>query len=284
MARKRNSERVAAPTPENTSVAAATLPTQDLLSFVTPTEFVELPSQGRFYAEDSSLAGVETIELRYMTAKEEDILTSESLLRQGIALDRMLQALLVDKTLKLDDFLIGDKNALIVAARISGFGAEYATRIVCPDCGLTNETEFDLDTLSLRHVTDIPEEIQETGDGTFMFDLPITGVTVEVCLLTSGNEQRLVAASERKKKLKLPDTNSTDLLKAVITSLNGVDDRSMIDRFVDLMPAKDSRHLRRMYEHIKPDIDLSHEFSCTECAYNGKVVMPLTAEFFWPST
>ena len=283
MARKRNSDRMAAPTPEDTSVAAATTtPTTDIFSFVTPTEFVELPSKGRFYEEGSSLAGLESIEIRHMTAKEEDLLTSESLLRKGVALDRMLQALLVNQSLDLDDFLIGDKNALIIASRISGFGPVYVTRVTCPACANVNEAEFDLESLSLRLVEDLPEEVEETVEGTFKFTLPTTQVELEVRLLTTRLEKQLSTSTERKKKMNLPDSRSTDLLKTVIVSINGVTDTSMINRFVELMPALDSRHMRRVYERIKPDVDLDHEFTCESCSYGGKVVMPLTAEFFWP--
>ena len=284
MARKRNSERLGAPTPEDTAATPAAVTTSDIFSFVTPTEFVDLPSQGRFYTGDSPLAGVDSVEIRHMTAKEEDILTSEALLRKGLALDRMLQSLLIDKTVDLDDFLIGDKNALVVAARITGFGSDYVTQVSCPSCTRVNETSFDLEELNLYYADTVPDEVETTDSGTFTFTLPTTGVTVEVCLLTSGEEKRLSASVEKKKKLNLPDSRSTDLLKAVITSLNGVTDLSMIARFVDLMPARDSRHLRQVYEILKPDVDMSHEFTCEACSYGGKVVMPLTAEFFWPTT
>ena len=284
MARKRNSERLTVPRPEDTSASPVVTTPNDIFSFVTPTEFVDLPSKGRFYMGDSPLAGTDSVEIRHMTAKEEDILTSEALLRKGLALDRMLQSILTDKTLDLDEFLIGDKNALVVAARITGFGSDYTTRVTCPSCATVNETVFDLEELNLYHADTFPEEVEETETGTFKFTLPTTGVYVEVCLLTSGVEKKLAASVEKKKKLNLPDSRSTDLLKAVITSLNGVTDPAMITRFVDLMPARDSRYLRQVYEVLKPDVDMSHEFTCETCSYGGKVVMPLTAEFFWPTS
>jgi len=284
MARKKNSERLTPPRPEDNSPPPPTMTTGgDIFSFVTPTEFVDLPSKGRFYTEDSPLAGVESVELRHMTAKEEDILTSEALLKKGIALDRMLQALLVDQGLNLDDFLIGDKNALVIGARITGFGADYATSLTCPNCNEVNNTTFDLHALSLHCADSIPEDIEVTPGGTFKFKLPTTAVVLEVRLLTAGTEKQLSAAAERKKKMNLPDSRSTDLLKAVIVSVNGVVDPGMVAQFVDLMPSMDSRFLRRIYEKIKPDVDLNHEFTCDRCSYAGKVVMPLTADFFWPS-
>ena len=219
-----------------------------------------------------------------MTAKEEDILTSEALLRKGLALDRMLQSLLVDDTLKIDDFLIGDKNALVVSSRITGFGPDYKTNVSCPACGESNEAQFDLESLSLHFADDIGDDVEETPNGTFLFELPTTGVTVEVRLLTSGAERKLTESLAKKKQLNLPDTKSTDLLKAVITSVAGVTDPSMLSQFVDVMPVRDSRFLRTMYETIRPDVDLRHEFTCESCTFGGEVVMPLTAEFFWPGS
>tara|TARA_R110000751_G_scaffold68915_2_gene140142 strand:+ start:1394 stop:2227 length:834 start_codon:yes stop_codon:yes gene_type:complete len=269
----------AAPSP---AAVIATAAASDIFSFVTPTEFVELPSRGRFYPEGHALAGIETIEVRHMTAKEEDILTSEALLRKGLALDRMLQSLLVDKTLKIDDFLIGDKNALVVSSRITGFGADYQTHVKCPSCGESNDAEFDLESLQLHFADDLGDDIEVTPTGTFMFELPATGVMVEVRLLTSGTEKKLNESLAKKKKLNLPDTKSTDLLKTVIVSVAGVTDASMLSQFVDVMPVRDSRFLRAIYEGIRPDVDLTHEFTCESCTFGGEVIMPLTAEFFWP--
>lgn len=287
MARKKNSERFGAPTPEHADVpiaATAADPRGSILSFVTPTEVVDLPSGGRYYPEGHSLHNIDSIEIRHMTAKEEDILTSEALLRKGLALDRMLQALLVDQTVELDDLLVGDKNALIVAARITGFGSEYVTNLTCPSCSEVNEVEFDLEEIEYNTGTAEIEGVTLTSEGTFVFMLPNTNVEAEVRLLATAAEKALSAASLRKKKMNLPNTTSTDLLKSVVVSINGVTDTEMINKFVDLMPARDSRHIRKVYDQIKPDVDLRQEFVCDQCSYTGKVVMPLTAEFFWPNS
>ncbi len=285
MARKKNSQRLGAPTPEHADTPiAATSPRGDILSFVTPTEVVDLPSDGRYYPDGHSLHNTDSIEIRHMTAKEEDILTSEALLRKGLALDRMLQALLVDQTINLDDLLVGDKNALIVAARITGFGSEYITNLTCPSCNEANEAEFDLEDIEHSTGTADVEGVTFTSSGTFTFTLPTTGVEAEVRLLTTATEKMLTASALRKKKMNLPNTNSTDLLKSVVVSINGVTDTEMINKFVDLMPSLDSRHIRKVYDQVKPDVDLRQEFVCDHCSYTGKVVMPLTAEFFWPNS
>ena len=89
-----------------------------------PTEMVELPSKGYFYSEGHPLSSGR-VEIKYMTAREEDILTSQNLIKQGTVIDKLLEALVVDKSIKMDDMLIGDKNAIMVAARILGYGKNY---------------------------------------------------------------------------------------------------------------------------------------------------------------
>ena len=284
MARRNNQGRTNAP--QQTAAAAPPPPLMqerdDFLSFVAPTEFIELPSKGRLYPTESTMYGVETLEIRHMTAKEEDILTSEALLRKGIAVERLLQSVLVDQTIKVDDLLIGDKNALIVGARVSGFGPLYHTNVTCPNCTAIVETEFDLDTIVPKSLEEIPEGVTATSANTFSFSLPTTGFTVEVKLLTGRDERLFAEQTEKKKKLKLPSTVTTDLLKTIIVAIEGRTDAATIGKAVNTLPIKDSTHLKRMYEALIPNVDLTHDFTCQTCSYDGRVNVPLTADFFWP--
>jgi hypothetical protein len=134
---RNNEDRLGPPVMEDTSAASVqqpTVPQTAGLQFVSPTEFVDLPSGGKFYPEGHPLHGKDTLEIKFMTAKEEDILTSKSLLKKGVAIDRMLQNLIVDNNVKLDYLLSGDKNAILIVSRISGYGSEYAVRLSCPAC------------------------------------------------------------------------------------------------------------------------------------------------------
>jgi len=284
MGRKRNSERFGAPTPDDTSTPLASAQSSDIFSFITPTEFVDLPSAGRFYPDEHPLSGIDVIEIRHMTAKEEDILTSESLLRKGLAINRLLESVIVDKSIKIDDLLIGDKNAMLIASRITGFGPLYETDVTCPSCGETNENVFNLEELGVNDVSELPEGVDMNSDKNFTFSLPKTGVTIEVRLLTSRDERAMVKTNEKKKKLKLPDTRSTDLLKRVVVSVNGHTDGKDIEKFTEKMPLQDVKYLRKIYELVKPDMDVTCEFTCDSCDHEGEVVMPLTAEFFWPNS
>ena len=252
-------------------------------SFATPTEFVELPSRGRYYPEGHPLHNQETVEIRYMTAKDEDILTSQSLLKKGLALDRLLQNVIVDKSVTPDNLLSGDKNALIVAARITGYGSDYDTNITCPTCNASFGHEFDLEEITeLNHGNPEEQNVKQTKNNTFMFQLPRSKVNVEIKLLTSADEKKITELSERKKKLNLPQSRLSDQLRAVIVSAEGETEESKLNMLVDNMPAMDARHIRNVYSNISPDINLTHTITCPECGSMNEVNVPLAANFFWP--
>ena len=260
------------------------------LSFSVPTEFVDLPSKGIYYPEGHALHGVESVEIKHMTAKEEDILASESLIRKGIAIDRMLQSLLIDNNLKVKDLLVGDKNALTVAARITGYGSDYATKVTCPACGTVQEFEFDLEEQTSTGAAFDREELNEklegvemTKQGTFLVKLPKSGHTVELKMLTGVDEEKL----EKFQKSKAKNNNGqstilTDTMKTITTSVDGITERAQINNFVDNMPALDSRYLRGIYQQLVPNIDMTQEFSCNKCDHTQALEVPVTTDFFWP--
>ena len=253
------------------------------LSFATPTEFVDLPSKGRFYPEGSTLHGRDTIEIRFMTAKEEDILTSKTLLKKGLAVDRMLENIIVDKNIKLSELLVGDKNALIVAARISGYGAEYNTKINCPACMTVEELQFDLDSTKINEgVVDDPLISGPTANGTYQITLPRCKAVAEVKLFTGVEEKKMSQRAAMRARNKLPETQISDQIRLSIVSVNGDSSQGTINELINNMPAFDSRYLRRVYGNLMPNVELKHEFSCTSCGYDAEVEVPFTVEFFWP--
>lgn len=254
-------------------------------SFVTPTEFVDLPSEGRFYPEEHPLHGTESVEIRYMTAKDEDILTSQTLLKKGIAIDRLLQNIIIDKNIKVDDLLVGDKNALIVATRITGYGDDYEVNITCPTCATVSPHNVVLSELNKVTISDDllqTFDVSQTEQGTFTVNLPKSKVDVEIKLLTGRDEKNLMEMSERRKKHKLQEAVLTDQFKSFIISVNGNKDKNVVSSFVDNMPAYDSRHLRNLYANITPNVDMEQVFSCPECMNITEVNVPFTVQFFWP--
>ena len=221
-----------------------------------------------------------------MTAKDEDILTSQALLKNGLAVDRLVSNLLVNKEINPDDLLIGDKNALLVAARVSGYGADYTVQVSCPSCGTAQSHTFDLTAFENNEGIQ-PDENSDSGvavtdNGTFTAVLPRTGYTAEFRLFTAQDEKNAMQASVKKTKHKLADSTSTDLLKTIIVSVNGVDDKSEINSFIDNMPAQDARHIRACVKVVTPNVDMSQPCECSSCGAVTDVEVPFTAEFFWP--
>jgi len=254
------------------------------LKFITPTEFVELPSKGQFYTPDNPLHGQGVVEIKHMTAKEEDILTSVTLLKKGMALERMLENILVDKRIKVNDLLLGDKNALIIAARAHAYGTIYETSVNCPQCESTQEYSFDLDSLELQFPTEKRMEehdVKKTEEGTFLVPLPKTQYTVEVKFLNGHDEKKVLRTQEHKKKRNFPETTVTDFLRFVIVSVNGIREPSPLNEFINTLPALHTRYIRKVYDDLIPSLDMKHPFGCSECGYEGTMEVPLTANFFW---
>lgn len=258
-------------------------PSGESFSFATPTELVELPTGGKHYPEGHPLHGKDCVEIRYMTAKDEDILSSKTLLKKGLAVDRLLQNILVDQTIDINSLYIGDKNALLVASRITGYGESYNAMMTCPSCMSKVEFEFDLSKLKTYHGDDWGDfAIRKHTDDRFMITLPHSGVEAEVRLLTSKDEDYLSKLAESKKKKNLPESNLTDQLRMIVVSVNGHSDPKSLKAFTDGLPAIDSRYLRSAYDKIIPTVDMSQEFSCKVCGHEQEVTVPFTAGFFWP--
>ena len=245
-------------------------------SFVVPTEFVDLPSQGRFYPESHPLHKKESIEIKQMTAKEEDILTSRSLLKKGIAIDRLLQSLIVDKNIDSNSLLMGDRNAIIIASRVSGYGNVYTTSVSCPACQTNQNYSFDLNDATIES-GDFNDKLGVTDnkDGTFTCILTKSEVSVVARLLT-GNEEKKVINLEKSNNI------ISTQLQNIIVSVNGDSSRQAIDYVATNMPSFDSRHLRMVLKMATPNVDLTQEFSCEECGHTQEMEVPLTADFFWP--
>ncbi len=252
------------------------------LAFASPTEFVELPSQGEFYPEDHPLHKQETVEIRFMTAKDEDILSSQALLKKGLAINRLLESLLV---LDIDpkSLLLGDKNAILIAARVSGYGSDYEVTITCPSCASTSEFEYDLKNAERSGECFNEKFLHEnnitlnTTTGTLDLVLPVSGVEIGLSLVDGYIEQEYSTGSKSSENAVV-----TNLLSSFVTKVNDKTDYKSVIAFIEAMPAKDSRFLRELYPQLVPNIRLAHRFMCDQCFYVKEMEVPLTAAFFWP--
>ena len=237
--------------------------------FKLPTETVELPSKGLLYPEDSELAkGV--VEIKYMTAKEEDILTNQAYIKNGTVLDKLLKSLIVSK-INFDELLIGDKNAIMIAARILGYGSEYSFDYL-------GESH----TVDLSQVENKPlkEELFKDGTNEFEFTLPKSGNVVTFKILTHKDEQDINRELEGLKKInKDGSPELTTRLKHIITSINGDREKKSIREFVDgYLLAQDSRALREYLKEVQPDVDLTFFPDGSD----DRVNIPIGISFFWP--
>jgi hypothetical protein len=246
------------------------------LNFITPTEFVDLPSKGKFYPTSHPLQGKDVIEITEMTAKEEDILTSRNLLKKGIALDKLLQSIIIDKKINADSLTVEDRNAILIAARISGYGPEYITQVACPSCNEKVKSKFNLleKLETQKELLEVP--IDENGH--FEIQLPKTNWKVKCRVLNGHDEKLFYRLSEKNKD---NDSILVEQLKAMVVSIQGVTDKETVNNAISALPAKDSRYLRSEYQKIVVGVDLTKTFNCTSCDFSAEMEIPLTTDFFW---
>ena len=240
-----------------------------------PTEVVDLPSKGYFYIDGHPLSSGK-VEVKYMTAKEEDILTSQNLIQQGTVIDALLQALIVDKSIKVGDLLIGDKNAIMLAARILGYGKDYDFEYD----GVEQKTD-----LSVLEPLDVDFSKFTRGENQFSFDLPNSKRPVTFKLLNGNDEKQIALEIKAREKIsKAQSSELTTRLKTIILSVDGNSEKPYINNFVENeFLSVDSLAFRTYLKSITPDIDMT----TTVVDSNGKeltVTIPITVRFFWPST
>ena len=235
-----------------------------------PTEMVELPSKGLLYPKDSALAEGK-IEMKYMTAREEDILTNQNYIQQGTVIDKLLQSLIVTP-INYADLLVGDKNAILIASRVLGYGQDYEF-----------EYKGEKETVDLAEIKnkDIDYSLLEKGKNEFTFTTPSTGTNITFKLLTHGDETSI--NQEVKGLKKLHKDSSAELstrLKRMITSVEGNSETKTVRDFVDnFLLARDSRALREYIKTIQPDVDLRF---FPEDGPEGGVEIPIGVTFLWP--
>ena len=240
-----------------------------MAEFKLATEVVDLPSKGYLYSKDSPLAEGK-IEIKYMTAKEEDILTNSSYIQKGTVLDKLFQSLIVSK-INYSDLLIGDKNAIMIAARILGYGKEYNFSY--------QGVEETVDLTDINNI-EIDEELFKSGKNEFSYTFPHSGNEITFKLLTHGDEMKIQRELEGLKKInKNEDPTLTTRLKHMILSVEGKTDKKDIREFVDkYLLARDARALREYIKSMSPDVDLTFFPTGSETTKS----IPIGVRFFWP--
>ena len=242
------------------------------------TEMVGLPSKGLLYPEGSPLRNG-SIEVKYMTAKEEDILTNQSYIKSGVVIDKLLQSLVVSP-IDFNDILIGDKNAILIAARVYGYGPHYVFNYTNPG---TNEDEEVMIDLTQVQDKEIDESLVKTpGVNEFEFELPASKRKVTFKLLTQRDENNIQLDLKNQRKMKR-EAELTTRLKHTILSIDGDTDKATIREFVDTeLLAVDSRALRNYIKDVSPDVDLTFNFEGEDGTIVNNVQIPIGVTFFWP--
>lgn len=255
-----------------------------------PYELVPLPSEGKLYPEGHPLRGKTSVEIKGLTATEENILTSTALIKKGTVTKELVRSCLSTRDNKGIDqgtLLIGDKNAILFAIRISGFGPDYKVQTTCPECKTKFHHTFMLDAVKIKNLGEEAQQVSP-GENLFEFILP-SNVKVHFCFLTDkddddireGQEKRKLALRKRGMTSDI-ETNVTDKLIKQIKSVNGKTDSTTIANFVKNLRARDARILRKHMNEIEPNLDMTEEVRCPDCGILTSHSIPITAEFFWP--
>ena len=237
--------------------------------FKFPSETIDLPSKGLVYPEEHPLSSGK-IEIKYMTAKEEDILTNQAYIKKGNVLDKLVESLIVNKDINAKDLILGDKNAVLIAARILGYGKVY-----------TFSLRGEEHTVDLSEVDNRPINESEfiKGENKFTFKLPNSGNDITYKILNGHDETKIEAELRGLKKInKDASPELSTRLKYLITSVNEETDNKKIREFVDnYLLAIDSRALREHIKNTQPDVDLTFDLDS-----EGEVTIPIGITFFWP--
>ena len=246
-----------------------------------PTEVISLPSQGKCYPADNPLSKG-TIEIKYMTAREEEILASQNLIRKGVVLDKLFEAIIVDKDINLDDILIGDKNAIMLAARILGYGPEYIIE-VASGYDETEQVTVDLSKVQTKEV-DFSKLNSEN-----LYEFTTTdGIELEFSLLSHGDEKKIDADVKALKRLnKSKDSVSSELTtryRYLIKSVDGDSNIASITKFINnRFLTRDTRKFREYINEIQPDIKMEFDFENSNTGEKEVKPIPMGVGFFWPS-
>jgi transcription elongation factor Elf1 len=245
--------------------------------FLVPTEEIELPSKGKFYAN-----GQKSIKIKYLTAEDENILTSPELIKNGRVLDVLLSNSIVDKSLNSEEMVTGDRNAVLLALRATGYGDDYEVQMTCPKC--THEYETTVKISSLGHKI---TKVEPDSSGEFSIALPKMKAEIKFRLLTGKDENYIAKSVEKMKKVKKNIQFSTILTERYLLQImefNGNRDKGYIKKAIAAMPISDSLFLREYIKAVEPGVDMETEFQCPSCGEVYNDTTPITLKLFWPNS
>jgi len=244
-----------------------------------PTEIVTLPSKGLLYPKESPLSKGE-IEMKDMTAKEEDILTSTNLIKKGIHLDKLLESIVVEPGVNVNDLLVGDKNAILISSRVLAFGPEYEVTITDPTDNEPVKTTVDLSKIKVKEI----DESLLNRQNEFDFILPVSKANIKFKLLTHGDEVAIQKDTEAMQKTLKTPNEITTRYRRIIVEVDGNRDSGYISNFVaNRFLAADSKALRKHMATLQPDLDLKFEYESPLTGEKEALRIPFGVDFFYPT-
>ena len=245
------------------------------IQFQAPFDVLPLPSKGLLYPGQ-----VGTVKVEYMTAMDENILTSPNLIKNGKAIEILLERKIKESPVPFDQLLVGDRNAIMIWLRATGYGEMYPVKITDPTSGVEFEHEFDLSALASK---ELPDGVTPDERGEFSFDLPRSKKKIKFTLLTVGDERSIVNRADKYEKATKSQISNTLTyrLQAQIKEVDGNRDSNYIQQFVNVMPAFDSLKFREYSDNIEPGIEMSAEVEGPTGTFQAPITLGLN--LFWPN-
>ena len=261
-------------------------------TFVVPTEFVDLPTRGSFYADTSTMYGVERVEVKYMTAKEEDILVNQDYVSRGIVFDKLVESIMVDKSIKVEDISDIDKVAIMASARKTGYGESFVQNFTCEACKKDVDFEFNLETLienALGESEENPEGASfDEEKGLFTYDLPVSKYKVVCKVLNNDDFKYLIDLEKQRNKHSIHFSYTVEFLRKIIVEVidtkrsnNPITNPEVISQFLDYIPALDSKKLKTVHNSLTPSFRLHQEVECPSCKTTQEKEVPFSWAWFW---
>jgi hypothetical protein len=253
-----------------------------VLGWEIPVESVPLPSCGVLYDENSFFYKKEMVNIKAMTAKEEDILSSRAFSKEGTTIQHLIASCTGAPLRDVNRLLLGDRNALLISIRVTGYGVDYNANVTCPACQKTSEQQFDLSQLEIGQLDINP--VKE-GENIFEYSLPVSKKIVHFRFFNAEDESAVDSQIQNMEKMlgsRSVGRITTRLFNRIV-SIDGITDRDKIKKFVDIMPAFDSKSLRNFISDLEPKINTEVSFKCKHCLTETMIMLPIGKNFFWPA-
>lgn len=251
---------------------------QTVNQYSVPTMLVDLPSRGLLYPEGHPLREKETIEIKYMTTKEEDILLNQSYAQNGVIIEKLIESVILDKRIKAETLLNCDRSAIQIACRVNAYGENYEFEYECSSCSTKNNMAINL--TELKHYEIDFDKIR--NDGGIIINLPTTKAQIKAKILSGQDDAEIQKRVKQKQKHNLPEELLIERYRQIFVSVNGEEDPMFITSFIKNMPLRDSKFFMKEYSKFIPGVDFTFEAECSKCNSVNKGGVPIGINFFYP--